>query len=412
MLQYQWQPNAKYQLQLSLQQLNNEEDSGFGDQQFLRFKDQTRTLQLKNHWQYASAHQLQLGLSQQQRDVDYSFNLIPYFCTDHQPDCFGQRGERIQQQDDIDYRTDSFFITEHWQLAADWLWQLGMRLEQQNYRLEREKFALPRTSLSWDATTALRLELKAGRYSQFGDLEQKVPVLGNPDLRQPLANHLALAVHYQLADDWSLSADSYLKKMTRLPLALTEQDADQAKHYSNDSSGRAYGVELLLRKERSDGWHGWASLSWSKSDRTDQRRQLTTAYYLDTPLVANMVLDYQLNARWNLSGRLTVRSGAKYTPIIGSKPHPYQPGYRVAVYGAHNSETLPVYHRLDLQADYQSTLFGLPVTYSYAILNVLNRKNISGYYLMAGKDELAQSYQIEAEENIGIFPSIGLKLQF
>lgn len=412
LLQYLWQPDADYQLQLSLQQLNNHEDTGFGDQQFLQFKDKTRTLQLQNRWQFAADHRLELGLEQQQRDIAYRFDLIPYFCTDHQPDCFAQRGERLQQQANISYRTDSAFITEHWQLTDDWLWQVGVRLEQQNYQQQKEKHALPRTSLSWQATDQLKLELKAGQYTQFGELDKKIPALGNPELRQPRANHVAFGVHYQLATDWSLRADSYLKKMSRLPLALTELDADQARHYSNDSAGRAYGVELLLRKARSDGWHGWVSLSWSQADRTDLRRQVTTAYYLDTPLVANMVLNYQLNARWTVGGRLTVRSGAKYTPIIGSKPHPYQPDYRVAVYGMHNSATLPIYHRLDLQADYQSSLFGLPVTYSYAILNLLNRKNISGYYLMAGKDELAQSYQLQAEENIGIFPSIGLKVQF
>lgn len=412
LLQYLWQPDADYQLQLSLQQLNNQEDTGFGDQQFLQFKDKTRTLQLQNLWQFAADHRLELGLEQQQRDITYRFDLIPYFCTDHQPDCFAQRGERLQQQSKLSYRTDSAFITEHWQLTDDWLWQLGLRLEQQNYQQQKEKHALPRTSLSWQATAQLKLELKAGQYTQFGELDKKIPQLGNPQLQQPKANHVAFGVHYQLATDWSLHADSYLKKMTRLPLALTALDADQAKHYSNDSAGRAYGVELLLRKARSDGWHGWASLSWSQADRTDLRRQVTTAYYLDTPLVANLVLNYQLNERWTLGGRLTLRSGAKYTPIIGSKPHPYQNGYRVAVYGAHNSATLPIYHRLDIQADYQSSLFGLPVTYSYAILNLLNRKNISGYYLMAGKDELAESYQLQAEENIGIFPSIGLKVQF
>ncbi len=412
LLQYLWQPHADYQLQLSLQQLNNQEDTGYGDKQFLQFKDKTRTLQLQNLWQFATEHKLELGLEQQQRDIDYRFDIIPYFCTDHQPDCFAQRGDRLQQQAKISYRTDSAFITEHWQLADDWLWQVGVRLEQQNYQQQKEKHTLPRTSLSWQTTEQLKLELKAGQYTQFGEVDKKIPELGNPELRQPKANHFAFGLHYQFTTDWSFSADSYLKKMTQLPLALTALDTDQAKHYSNDSAGRAYGVELLLRKARSDGWHGWASLSWSQADRTDLRRQVTTAYYLDTPLVANLVLNYQLNEAWTVGGRLTVRSGAKYTPIIGSKPHPYQPDYRVAVYGEHNAETLPIYHRLDVQADYQSTLFGLPVTYSYAVLNLLNRKNISGYYLQAGKDQLAQSYQVVAEENIGIFPSIGLKVQF
>lgn len=420
--QYQYLLPGVYQLQLSLQLLDDQQQTGFGAGQFIRYQDKTRTVQLLNQWQYQPDHQLHFGLETQQRQLDYRFDIVPYYCTDHQPDCFEQRGDRIQDQGDISYRSDSAFVTEQWQLAPAWNWQLGVRLEQQDYQQrlspqgKKQRLILPRSQLSFAATDQLELLLKAGRYSRFGDIDSVLPKTGNPELLQPKADHLAFGANYQLNDHWSVSAETYLKKLSRLPLALTDQDADQAKHYSNDTSGRAYGVELLLRKtpesKTAGNFDGWASLSWSKADRTDERRQITTEYYLDTPLIANLVLNYQLSDNWKLGGRLTVRSGAKYSAIVGSKPNPYNPGYRVAVYGEHNAETLPLYHRLDLQADYDSTLFGLPATYSYAILNVLNRRNISGYYLMAGKDDQAQSYQIQADENIGIFPSIGIKVKF
>ena len=420
--QYQYQLPGVYQLQLSLQLLDDQQQTGFGAGQFIRYQDKTRTVQLLNQWQYQPDHQLHFGLETQQRQLDYRFDIVPYYCTDHQPDCFEQRGDRIQDFGDISYRSDSAFITEQWQLAPAWNWQLGVRLEQQDYQQrvlpqgKKQRLILPRSQLSYAATDQLELILKAGRYSRFGDIDSVLPKTGNPELLQPKADHLAFGANYQLSSNWSVSAETYLKKLSRLPLALTEQDADQAKHYSSDTSGRAYGVELLLRKTPEGNapgdFDGWASLSWSKADRTDERRQITTEYYLDTPLIANLVMNYQLSANWKLGGRLTVRSGAKYTAIVGSKPNPYNPGYRVAVYGEHNAETLPLYHRLDLQADYDSTIFGLPTTYTYAILNVLNRRNISGYYLLAGKDDQAQSYQIQADENIGMFPSIGIKVKF
>ncbi len=420
--QYQYQLPGVYQLQLSLQQLDDRQQTGFGAGQFIRYQDKTRTVQLLNQWQYQPDHQLQFGLETKQRQLDYRFDIVPYYCTDHQPDCFEQRGDRIQDQGDITYRSDSAFVTEHWQLSPAWNWQLGVRLEQQDYQQrvlpqgKKQRLVLPRTQLSFAATDQLELLLKAGRYSRFGDIDSMLPKTGNPELLQPKADHLAFGANYQLSSNWSLSGETYLKKLSRLPLALTEQDADQAKHFSNDTSGRAYGVELLLRKTPEStapgNFDGWASLSWSKADRTDDRRQITTEYYLDTPLIANLVLNYQLSDNWKLGGRLTVRSGAKYSAIIGTKPNPYHPGHQVAVYGEHNAETLPLYHRLDLQADYDNSIFGLPATYSFAILNVMNRRNVSGYYLVAGKEDQAQNYQVNAEENIGIFPSIGIKVKF
>ena len=86
--------------------------------------------------------------------------------------------------------------------------------------------------------------------------------------------------------------------MTKLPLALTEDDPDYESHYANDMSGKAHGVELLIERDKGDDWYAWASLSWSKSERTNDRTGETKDYYLDTPLIFNAVANYQITDRW------------------------------------------------------------------------------------------------------------------
>jgi hypothetical protein len=410
-LSYQYQHPAGHQLQLRYQHSSNSEDNQYGGDQFVSYEDEQQFLQLQSRWQLTAAQQLEAGVERSQRDADYRFDVIPYYCTDHQADCFAQRGDRIKAKDQLRYNTDSAFLQHHWIWNQYLSSSVGLRYDQQDYT--DESFLQPRAELSLQLTPQQRWFVRAGRYSRLADLEKSLPLLGNRQLKQPTATHYVLGQDWQFADNWNFSTELYLKKLQKLPLGLTDKDADQALHYSNDSEGQAYGTELLLKKQRSSGdWYGWASLSWSKAERTDLRRNLTSEYYLDTPLVANMVVAYPYNENWDFSARLTVRSGAKYTPIIGNKPNPYYPDYRVAVYGELNSATLPVYHRLDLQAEQQGTLFGLPVTYTYAILNVLNRKNVSGYFLQKGKAGETPEYQIEAEENLGMFPSVGLKVQF
>lgn len=410
-LNYQFEHAAGHLFNIRYQHSSNSEDNLYGGDQFVRYKDSQQFLQMLARWQLSPEQQLQVGAEHSQREADYSFDVIPYFCTDHQPDCFAQRGERVNANDHLDYQTNSVFVQHRWQWNDYLSSSVGVRYDQQNYT--DENFVQPRAELSLQLTPEQRWFVRAGRYSRLADLEKSLPVLGNQHLQQPTANHYVLGQEWQLLEAWSLTSEIYLKKLQKLPLGLTEQDADQDLHYSNDSEGQAYGTELLLKKQRSAGdWYGWSSLSWSKAERTDLRRNQTSEYYLDTPLVANLVVAYPYDETWDFSARLTVRSGAKYTPIIGSKPNPYYPDYQVAVYGELNSETLPVYHRLDIQAEQQGSLFGLPVTYTYAILNVLNRKNVSGYFLQKAKAGETPAYNIEAEENLGIFPSIGLKVQF
>ena len=410
-LSYQYQHPAGHQLQLRYQHSSNSEDNQYGGDQFVSYKDEQQFLQLQSRWQLTAAQRLEAGVERSQRDADYRFDVIPYYCTDHQADCFAQRGDRIKAKDQLRYNTDSAFLQHHWIWNQYLSSSVGLRYDQQDYT--DESFLQPRAELSLQLTPQQRWFVRAGRYSRLADLEKSLPLLGNRQLKQPTATHYVLGQDWQFADNWNFSTELYLKKLQKLPLGLTDKDADQALHYSNDSEGQAYGTELLLKKQRSSGdWYGWASLSWSKAERTDLRRNLTSEYYLDTPLVANVVVAYPYDEKWDFSARLTVRSGAKYTPIIGNKPNPYYPDYRVAVYGELNSATLPVYHRLDLQAEQQGTLFGLPVTYTYAILNVLNRKNVSGYFLQKGKAGEMPEYHIEAEENLGLFPSVGLKVQF
>jgi hypothetical protein len=107
-----------------------------------------------------------------------------------------------------------------------------------------------------------------------------------------------------------------------------------------------------------------------------------------------------------------VRSGAKYTPIIGLHDNPDHPGHYLPTYGELNAKNLPVYHRLDLQANYKTSYWGQKAEWSFAILNALASDNFSGYYYAPDGEETLTNYKIEGEEGMGMFPSIGLKMQF
>ncbi|MCJ8272965.1 MAG: TonB-dependent receptor, partial [Psychrosphaera sp.] len=342
--------------QVALSHTTEKEKEELGAGQFIHVNEEQYNLRLSYKVDWLDSHQLRVGVDLQQTDVDFQFDAIPYYCTDHDPDCRALKGDRIQDKDTLTNRDIAIYVDDNWVIDDSFELALGLRAEHNNYT--KQSFVHPRATLSWYPTAQLTLRTKAGTYSRFPDVETVLKKIGNPDLRSPKATHYSIGLEYDINQDWQTSVDVYHKNLGELPLSITEGQPNADLRYSDDLSGTAKGVEWVVRRSLKDGWYGWASLSWSKSDRTDDITNVTTEYYLDTPLLANVVANYKLNDRWDFGLRFTLRSGAKYTPITGLRNSPDHEGSFLANYGELNSKTLPTYHRLDLQANYSTTLWG------------------------------------------------------
>jgi outer membrane receptor protein involved in Fe transport len=197
------------------------------------------------------------------------------------------------------------------------------------------------------------------------------------------------------------------------PLAADPATADEGGLlYSNDVSGEAYGFELLINKGMTDRWYGWMALSYARSTRTNDVSGEAIDYYLDTPLVFNLVANYQLNQDWNAGLRFTARSGQATTPIIGVRDNPWFDEGFVPVYGDPFSERLPTYHRLDVRLKRELVLFGYDGHFTIDILNALNTRNVMARNLDYERVESTDQVLIRDNVSLGMFPSLGLGLTF
>lgn len=365
-------------------------------------------LQYKTNW-FEDHHQM-MGIDLQQIKSNYSFDMIPSFCTDHDADCEENKGVRTQDTSQLKSNNSAFYISDLWDLSETIALDLGMRVEHNSYT--KQTFIHPRTALYWYATSDFSINTKFGTYSRFPDMTTALKKIGNPNIKSPKSTHYSVGFAYELNDIWNSSLDFYYKDLGDMALSLPADSANAALHYSNDLSGTARGVEWVVNRELDNGWYGWASISWSKSDRTDLLTNKTTDYYLDTPMLANLVANYQLNDSWDFGLRLTVRSGAQYTPIIGLKNNPRYPGFYLPKYGALNSKTLPMYYRLDLQANYNTTLMGLDAQWNFALINATASSNVSSYSYSPTTSDSLKNYTITEDKGMEMFPSIGLTVQF
>lgn len=386
------------------------EKQSFGQGQFINIDSEIYNARFLYQIDWFESHKLITGIDFKQEDTEYSYDAIPYYCTDHDSDCESRKGERIQDADSLTNKNIAAYIHDQWTITDSLMLDIGLRAEHDDYT--DQKFVHPRVALHWYATNNLTFNTKLGTYSRFPDIDTALRKIGNPQIKSPKATHYALGFEYNLNGIWQTSLDLYYKDLNDMARSTDEGEINEELHYTNDLSGSAKGIEWVVRREKQNGWYGWASISWSKSDRTDDITDITTEYYLDTPLLANLVANYELNERWDFGIKLSIRSGQKYTPIVGLYNNPDYEGHYLPQYGELNSKTLPVYHRLDLQANYKTNYFGNKAEWSFAMLNALGSDNISGYYYAPDGTETLTDYTIEGEKGMEMFPSIGLKMQF
>ena len=396
--------------QLNASHTNEKSKQSYGQGQYINVDTDKYSTRFSYQLNLFNDHKLITGLDWDSETSDYSYDAIIYYCTDHEQDCESKKGERTQDTDKLKANNYALYINDIWQFDKNWQLELGVRAEYNDY--VEQNFVHPRAALSWFVTPDLTLSAKAGTYSRFPDLDTVLRKIGNPKLKSPKAKHYGINVTYQLSDIWQTSVDVYYKDLGDLARSLDDDDPNSDLHYSNDLTGTAKGIEWLIKRDTQDGWYGWASISWSKSDRTDTYTNTTTEYYLDTPLLANLVANYQFNERWDFGVKLSIRSGQKYTPITALRDNPDHDGFYLPVYGELNSKTLPIYHRLDIQANYKTSIMGQKAEWSFALLNALGSDNFSGYYYAPDGNETLTDYKIEGEKGLEPFASIGLKMTF
>lgn len=360
-------------------------------------------------------HSLSMGLSLEDVEYDVDFNAKLVACSDLDPECSTVDAEYVSYRGTLDVLAHEVYVEDRWAIAGKHALTFGIHYGSDDYlgdgRIE------PRMRFDYRVNDRLSTYVAAGRYSQLPRLREMIEVLGNPGLTTVKSDHYVLGVSQSLGGSWRWSADLYYKDMTDVVISSTQDS--EAQNYSNGAEGNAYGVEFLIRKDLTDRWYGGASLSLSKSDRTNTATGETVEFEYDKPILFNLVANRLVGKSWVVGFRWNYQSGGRYTPIVDLLPSSSHPGVFEPVYGKLNSEQYPDYHRLDFRAEYTR-----PKTWGYwkfytDILNVYNYRSATSYeYAPNGKKLIAppagygQHVPVSQERSDGLFPSIGFEVQF
>jgi TonB family protein len=188
--------------------------------------------------------------------------------------------------------------------------------------------------------SAVWLKGAAGVYHQPPRFVLPLPGLDLMPIKYGLLRsyQTSLGVEVPLADKFQLTTEGYLNYMdpTIFDLSVNDASAVQGANSSliptqivlggqrgqmlvdrltQPQLGRAYGVEVLLRRQARSGIFGWVSYTLSRSER--MRDGQWVAYDFDRTHLINLVVGLPLRRNWDIGLRLQYQSGKPETITAG-----------------------------------------------------------------------------------------------
>ena len=276
--------------------------------------------------------------------------------------------------------------------------------------INKKSYISPRTSLAITITPVFSVNLSYGIFHQSPSNIWIVGSEKNKDLRDIRADHYIAGIEYLLDESTRLTIEGYYKDYRYYPVSVSRpylvlannsgfetQNSFGLEELKSEGTGNAKGFEIFLQKALTKNFYGTVSFSYSDVkykayDGIERRSDW------DNRFVANINGGYKLGSSWEFSAKFRIAGGRPYTPI--------DPNNGSINYDLYNTETLPVYHRLDVRAEKKFIFKAWTLTTYVDIQNIYNKQNVYQYEWNPFKRE------IETNKNLGILPTIGISAEF
>ncbi len=262
----------------------------------------------------------------------------------------------------------------------------------------------PRISVRWDATKHVTLKAAFGIYHQAPSPEDLSAVFGNPSLTTSFARHTLAGAAYKLTKTTNVEVTAFYNTMDALVARNTSPTPALAQALLQDGSGRAYGVQMMLRQEQIGPFFGWISYSISRSERQDAPGLPYRLFDYDQTHTLTAVGSLDLGKGWEIGARFRFSSGFPRTPVVTGyldAQNGWQP-----VFGDKNTIRIPAFAQLDARV---AKRFKIAKTEAEVYLDVQNVTNT------ANPEEVVYSFDYKTRgyiTGIPILPVLGAKWSF
>lgn len=325
------------------------------------------------------------------------------------PNQVGSTGEQFVSKDDQFFNIPALYTTLTLGVTDKFTLYPGLRFSYY-YGPYNYTTTDPRLRFAWQIADNTLLKGGAGTYSQAPEVVEFDKTFGNPRVGPEHAGHFSLGVAQDFGRGVKLEVTGFYNHQYNLAapstkIVLRPDGTVGPENFASTGSGRAFGMEVLARKDLTKNFFGWLSYTLMRSERRDSKNDPFILTNLDQTHILTLIAVYKLPRHWQIGGRFRLVSGNPETPIIGSVYDASSGGYQ-PVQGGVNSARLPAFHQLDVRVDKKWIYKRVSFTLYLDIQNVYNRQNVE-----------FTNYAFDFSENapvggLPIIPSLGLKLEF
>ncbi|MGE0791062.1 MAG: TonB family protein [Sandaracinaceae bacterium] len=254
------------------------------------------------------------------------------------------------------------------------------RFDYMRYADVSEIYPDPRLVVRWQVVPELMLKAATGLFTQPPPAFNLARLAGNPRLPPNRSWQSSFGAEMTFPERIEVHTTFFYSAMfdivRQVNRVVTGEDGQPMRQFFvADQEGRAYGLELLVRRRIDRGLYGWLSYTLSRSERRTQDGRWVP-FTFDQTHTLNMALSYAFEG-WRFGAAFQLSTGR---PTSTVQPFPVFED-EDAAYDASfidQGDRLPVFHRLDLRID-RDFAFG-PVRGSVYIdiQNVYNAPNNEG----------------------------------
>ena len=303
----------------------------------------------------------------------------------------------------IDIATESFWMfspavyTElNWRPASTVTVVPGLRAD---YFSQLKEWSVdPRLSARYRVAENTTLKAGVGLFSQEPIYYEAMEEVGNPDLDLARAVHTSVGAEQKIGSEVEIGADAFYKRLLH---RIVGTEGGAPPRFTNDGSGRVYGLELSSKVRPREGTFGYLAYTLSRSERQDRNEPWRL---FDHDQTHNLILaaTHELGRGWLVGARFRLVSGNPSTPVIGSV-YNARAGVYEAVWGEINSDRQPLFHQLDLLGQ---------KTWSFEDWSLSVYLDLQNAYNAEVREGTEYSYdysESRAVSGMPIFPNFGIR---
>jgi len=239
-------------------------------------------------------------------------------------------------------------------------------------------------------------------------------IWGEPDMPAVKATQYVAGYEWQITDLLNVDAQTYYNTMWDVARSYGAGDYDpvragrdeRQRRYLSDGEDRTYGLELMLRHQRSDRFFGWVSYTLSRSETWSKAGGKYILSGRDEPHHLQLLGSWRFPRNIDFGVRTRFVSGKPTSPIVGTTENENSKRIR-AVYGERNSTRMDPFFQVDMRLDKK-------MIYKTWILSAyIDLQNVS-WLVYKSPEMVYWNYDYTESRNISMFPmmAFGVRAEF